>query len=244
MEPGSVLKKFDLTDAESKIYLDLLRFGESTAPEIVKRIKFYKATVYNALSNLERKGLVTHMKRRGREVYSPESPKKFFEMLEEKKSCFESVFPLLEKMHTSKSPKREVRVIDGMEGLKAYFSDVCEVGGELYTVGSALQMIPVMKHRAMQFLNKFKKEGISAKAIFVDKSDVRELASGLSQIFPIAKVRFYPEEYFSTVSFATYGDRLTLLTCSDEPLVVIIRDQRFADAFRKFFEMIWLVSRS
>lgn len=54
----SILERFGLTELEAKIYLELLKNGQSEAKEIVSNFDIHFSQLYGLMSNLERKGYV------------------------------------------------------------------------------------------------------------------------------------------------------------------------------------------
>jgi len=52
----SILKKFELTENELKIYHHLIRNGPQHANEIGKELKIYKTETYCLLNSLQEKG--------------------------------------------------------------------------------------------------------------------------------------------------------------------------------------------
>ncbi len=243
MEPKDVLKQFGLTDTETKVYLTLLKLGETTVPEIVKKVKAYKANVYDALDKLEKKGLVTHLKKEHRMFYTPLNPEKLYKILDSRKESLESVFPILDKFYKAKKTDREVNILSGRDGIKTIFNDMHTLRKDIYTVGSSLQLFSVMEHRAVQFLNKLDKDNFKVKVVMVDKKEIRQQASELHRYLPVAEFRFYPEKFFSPVTFAVYGNRAVMMIWDEEPLAIWIKDRSIAEAFRNYFAMIWMVSK-
>ncbi|MFZ3076861.1 MAG: helix-turn-helix domain-containing protein [Candidatus Aenigmatarchaeota archaeon] len=243
MNPEDVLKEFGLTPTETKAYLALLKLGETSVPEVVKKTGLHKPNAYNALNSLEKKGLVSQIRKEHKLFYSALNPEKFFGILESKKEDLNSVFPMLKQFYQAKKTKREVNVLSGMEGLKTVFNDMENIGKDVFTVGSSLQLFSIMEHRAIQLLKKLKKKNISVKAVIVDKKETREQINELQKQVRIGEARFYQEKYFSPTSFTTYGDRVVLQMWEDEPLIIWIKDGQLAKTFRNYFEMIWKAAK-
>lgn len=239
MEPETVLKEFGLTDTETKVYLTLLKLGEATVPEIVKKVKVYKSNAYNALESLEKKGLVAHVKKDYRQFYSALNPEKLFGILESKKESLDSIFPILQEYYGSKKGAREVNILSGKEGIKTLFKDIENVGDNILIVGSALQLFSLMQHYPVQLMKKLECRKAVLKAVLVDRTEVRARVSEIQKSAQIGEVKYYPEKYFSPVAFITYGDRLIMGLWEDDPLVIWIKDEHIAKTFRNYFEMIW-----
>jgi HTH-type transcriptional regulator, sugar sensing transcriptional regulator len=244
MELERVLREFGLTDTEAKVYLALLKLGESNAAEIVRYVKNYNANVYTALSTLEKKGLVSHIQRNSKRHYIPIDPQRLLDMWDSKRQDIEEVFPMLKKLYGSKKTEREVNVISGVNGIKTYFNDMLRLKKPVISMGSSLQVFPVLQHRLAQFSKRYQKiEEFPSRLIVVDRPEVRSKAGEMQKMFPGLRMRFYREEFFSPVVFTSYGDRLVQAIWEDEPLTIIIKDKCIAKAFQNYFEMLWMISK-
>lgn len=242
MNPEDVLKEFGLTPTETKAYLALLKLGETSVPEVVKKTGLHKPNAYNALNSLERKGLISHIKKEHKMVYSALNPEKLFEILESKKEDLESVFPMLKQSYQSNKTEREINVLSGTEGLKTIFRDIENIGKEICLIGSAMQTFSVLGYNALQLLKRLEKRKIAIKAVMVNKEKVREQIKELQEQVRIGDVKFYPEKYFSPTACMTYADRLVFELWEDEPVIIWIKDKKLSAAFKNYFEMIWKIS--
>jgi sugar-specific transcriptional regulator TrmB len=243
MNPEDVLKEFGLTPTETKAYLALLKLGESTVPEVVRKTGLHKPNAYNALNSLEKKGLVSQIRKEHKLFYSALNPEKLFGILESKKEDLNSVFPALKQFYQAKKIKREVNVLSGREGLKAIFNDIERSGKDIFLVGSAMQAFSALGYNALQLLKRLKKKNIAIKALMADKEKTRKHIEELQKAVNIGNVRFYSEKYFTPASFMTYSDRLIMLLWEDEPLIIWIKDEQLAKTFRNYFEMIWKAAK-
>jgi sugar-specific transcriptional regulator TrmB len=243
METDEILKDFGLTDLEIKVYLALLRLGETTATEVVKAIKSHDSNVYNALGRLEKKGLASHVQKCGRAVYAPVDPKRLLEIWESKKESLASILPCLQKAYGSKKPRTEVSTFVGIEGLKAVFYDICSVGKPLHSIGSLFQFSEVMQYRAPQIFKKIEKSGVKGKLAVTDNPKTRAAVKEHLKEFSFSEIRFYPEEFKSPVTFIQYGESVALIIWGDEIFAIIIKDKCAARGFKSYFDMIWMVSK-
>jgi len=243
MEIEDALRQFGLTELESKLYLLLLKTGETTAPSLVAGLKVHKATVYDLLAVLERKGIVSHIVRDDRRYYSPLEPKRLLDILEDRMGALKEVYPILEKYYSSNTPEREIRIFEGKNGIKTMFNDIIRVGKPLFALGSSLQMLSLMEHRAVHPLKNMRSSVPYSKAILSDKKEVAELTKRLRELYPKIELRYYPEKISNPVAFNTYGDRTTLMLWQAEPVIIRIRDPCIAKGFKSYFDIIWSVSK-
>ncbi len=245
MEKEDVLKNFGLTKTESKIFLVLLKLGETTAPEIVKKVELHKPTVYATLERLEKKGLASHITKDYKQVYSAVNPKKFLNMLEERKDDFLAVLPSLLKEYESGKTEREINVFVGREGLKTIFGEIVAVNKDCDIIGSKLQIVSVMQHRFAQYLKKFAKSRMKFRIIQIDTPEVRKRISELSKSFlnDNWKIKFISKNYSSPLMVNVYGDIAALTLWEGEPFTIRIKNRNVAKAFSNYFNLLWRMAK-
>ena len=84
MDTITNLEFLGLTYTESKIYVALLKIGESTVVELAKKTSVHRRTIYDNLNMLIQKGLVNYNVKGGTKFYSASNPSVFQSILEEK----------------------------------------------------------------------------------------------------------------------------------------------------------------
>lgn len=80
-----------------------------------------------------------------------------------------------------------------------------------------------------------KLENITYK-ILVQEGDTNFVASAYAQY------KWLPKEFFSTVPFYVYGEKLAVILFEVEPTVLVFEYTLIADAYRKQFEAMWEIS--
>lgn len=245
MEKEEILKNIGLTETETKVFLVLLKLGDTTAPEIVKKVELYKPTVYASLERLEKKGLVSHIIKGYKRMYSAVNPKKFLNMLEERKENFLSILPSLLKEYEAVRNEREINVLAGREGLKTVFNEILSVNKGCDIIGSKLQIIPIMEHRFFQYLKKFEKSNRKFRVIQIDTPEIRKRVSELSRSFLNGnwKIKFISKDYSSPLMVNVYGNIVALTIWEDEPFTIRIKNRSVAKAFGNYFNLLWKMAK-
>lgn len=82
-----------------------------------------------------------------------------------------------------------------------------------------------------------KLEGITYK-ILVQEGDTNFAASSY------AEYKWLPKEFFSTVPFYVYGDKLAIILFEVEPTVLVFEYPLVSEAYRKQFEAMWEISQA
>src|SRR3989338_942911 len=80
------LKKLGLTDGEIKVYLALIRLGETTSRPLVDESDVSASKVYAILDRLARKGLVSHIVKRKTKYFKAADPDRLLVYMKEKEA--------------------------------------------------------------------------------------------------------------------------------------------------------------
>ena len=108
-EVGLALTEYGLSDKEIRVYVALLPLGSVSLQEIAKRLSLPRTTVYNTLSYLSTKGLVSKITKKGITHFEAIDPKTLIDKLNENACPIRS--PQLEELKSDqgKFKCRDVR---------------------------------------------------------------------------------------------------------------------------------------
>lgn len=240
MEPGEVLKELDLTESESTVYMTLLRNGEDTASAVAKQAGIHRRLAYDVVESLTEKGLVSYVDEENRRVYKATSPERLHELIEDKRTDLEeleeqvdAVLPDLMAHFTAEKDDRDVKVLQGKEGIKHLFNDELREGETIYLIGSPEESEDILKYFLPSWTAKRQDKDIKIKGVFEHR-----MRGMVGEHEPIEH-RYLPEDYKSSVSMAIYGSKVGIIFWIDNPLVIMIEDQDAADSFMSYFDLVW-----
>src|SRR3989339_400776 len=124
------LQRVGLTEGESKVYLALLRLGQTTTGPIVKKSGVTTSKSYKILARLEEKGLASHVFKSKVKYFKAASPEKVldlitkqYEELELKKKEVERIMPELVAYQKQIEEEHEAEIYYGLSGLDTLFSE-------------------------------------------------------------------------------------------------------------------------
>lgn len=119
-----------LSSNESIVYEILLKNGQMTAGEIIKKSPLKRGVVYNALADLEQKELITQKQKNKIASFIPNHPEKLREYVEDKeskvlkaKNTLEANLSNIVSSFNLVSGKPGVRYFEGIEGVKKVIDD-------------------------------------------------------------------------------------------------------------------------
>ncbi len=227
------LKQAGLTENETKVYLALIESGPNLAGQISRKTGLHRRSVYDVTEMLIKKGLIGYILKNNRRYFEASNPNRILEILREKQNLLEPVVSDLLKTYSSEKEKQETNFYKGKEGLKAIFEDQLNYK-EILILGASPKAYEVLQFYFKWYDKKRKKKKIKARIIAYDKK--------ISKI-PLAEIRYLPQKYESPVAVNIYGNKTAIILWAKEPIVIAIREKEIADAYKKYFELMWKIAK-
>ncbi len=242
------LGELGFTNGEIKVYLTLLKIGETTTGKIIERAKISGGKVYQILSKLENKGLVSHIVKEKTKYFSAASPEKILDYLKEeeenlndKKKEIEKQMPTLLNLHNLSSIKHQATLFSGVRGFEtAIFQALNELDKEDEVIamgvrGDKGEVFNVMwekwhKERA--------RRKIMGRFLFSEKN--KELDNAFK------KIKYTEIKYLHGITPSAIGilkDMVLIQTYDEEPSCLLIKNEGIAQSFKTFFETMWFVAK-
>ena len=244
MSQYRIFRSLGLTENESKVYMTLLDLGTAQAGHITEKSGIHRRNVYDSLSRLMGKGLVSFVTVNNKKMFSPVNPRRFLEIISEKKfelenlkNDFGKIIPELE-LRTRLQEKHDVRFFKGVEGLKTVYEDIIRTGRDYVGYGPGHQIEKILKHYFRHYVNSRINAKISLKLIYYEASRHTVKKN------PLSEIRFIPNQYSSRAALRIYGDKVALLLLTEEePLAIVIKNNAIADGYKKYFEVMWKAAK-
>ena len=143
-----LLEQIGLTKGEIKVYLALLKLGNSKTGQLASLAGVSSSKVYKILDRLEKKGLVGQVMKGKIKHFSAMDPRRILDYLDEKRSKLEQdrallaqLVPELEKQKKSAELKTEATLYDGYKGVTNFFRNIVDElkeGGEYFVIGALM----------------------------------------------------------------------------------------------------------
>jgi len=232
-----ILENAGLTRIEAKVYLVLLNLGPSQAGEITKRSSMHRRTVYDVLDRLAEKGLISYIIKNNRKLFQATNPNRLIEIINEKGRSISETLPALQELFTKTRKKEETNFFKGKNGLKSVFEDQIEEGKEILVLGASPEADKILQFYFKWFNKRRVDKKIKAKFIFARKKEKQAR-------IPFAEVRCLPEKYSGPAATNIYGDKVAIILWSKEnPLAIVIKNKEIAESYKKFFDLMWIISK-
>lgn len=226
-----------LTETEAKVYIALLKRGNSLAGKITKETGLHRRTVYDTIERLIEKGLVSYIETNNKKHFEAVNPERLVDMLKEKESILLSQLNQLKELYKTTKEKKETLFFRGKQSLKYVFDDQIKEGKEILFMGKLLQVEEILKFYFAKYDAQRIEKKINIKMLFDIES------KGLFKNIPLSEVRCLSNWNSSTMSTYIYGNNVSLVIWDNEPVAILIRQKEVAEGFRNYFNMLWQIAK-
>lgn len=249
MDPKT-LERIGLTKGESKVYLALLKLGQTTTGPIVKKSGVTTSKSYKILHRLEEKGLVSHVYKNKVMHFKAATPSKVldlvtrqYEEIEKRKQDIEKLIPDLIAYQKQIEEEHEAEIYHGLQGLDTLFSQQLRElnkGDNLYVIGIT------------QFKDYSKGVGEYFKRLQA-RRDTKGLVSNFllgenargsfdyMEESKCTKLRYIP--YASLVAINVHNDVTIIGIFVGKPILFKIKSKAVADNFIHYFKLLWKLGK-
>lgn len=240
------LKELGLTDNESKIYLFLLRNGETTTGAIIKETKTANSRVYESLNSLIVKGLVNYNLQKDGKHFQATDPQVFAEKEEERTKKIQSLIPQLSKLKNSEKKQTISAVYEGYEGFKTAFrkiTDDCPENGTIQILGFSEQQSKSESLRTfLANMNLRSAEKKQKLKIILDNSVKNTLGKDRKKE-KFTEVKYMPDGYISPGAIDVFEDYVYIFLWEEKPYVFMIKNAQIAESFKHYFDFLWKIAK-
>ncbi|MGB9748699.1 MAG: TrmB family transcriptional regulator [Candidatus Woesearchaeota archaeon] len=239
----SVLEELGFSKNEIKVYISLLETGSATAGKIADKSKVHRTNVYEALNRLIEKGVVSYIIKNKIKYFEANDPISLMQVMKEREEKLNQIIPEL-SLKKKFSEKRDVaHLMEGIQGVKAVTEDILrcvENNGFVLTFGCPKDISKRMKN----FIDYYHKRRISKRItqIHIYNENAKERIAYLNKL-PYTKADYLPKEYNSPATTTIYDNKVSFWIWDEVPLVILIESKKMADAYRKYFWLLWSLTK-
>lgn len=245
------LKEIGLTEAESKVYLALLKLGLSSKGALIKEAKVAPSKIYHLLDKLCDKGLVSIITKDNIRHYSPAPVHRIKDYLEAKKKRIEEqekslhqVLRKFEELSQAKARETKAEIFFGWTGMETAYSTMVsslKKGQEIFILGASSGTNP---ERTKDFYIKYSlrtlEVGAKTKLIFDENS--REYVKAAEEETGIIYTKRFLQKT-APVEVAITSNLTGIVILKEEPIVILIQDKETAEGFITYFKELWKIAK-
>lgn len=241
------LEKLGLKRNEAKIFEELLKYVETTAGNLIKKTGFHRNIIYDNLEKLLDKGLAKFTIKDKVRYYSVFSSEAIVEIIKKKEDEIQQQYKIARKI--SKEIKRNIKIrettsetciLQGIEGIRELMKDTLKAGKDHIVYGAPETSLRIMGEYFWEnYTLKRREKKIKVKMIFNNelKSFSRIIMDKLTEI------RYLPKQFDNLTETTVYGNKVAITVWAEKPITTLIHDERIANAYRKYFELLWKIAK-
>jgi len=227
-----------LTNAETKVYLALLKTGKTTAGPLLNETGLQNSTLHKTLHSLVAKGFASFIIKGKTKHYTAADPEHVLKFIKEKEAKFEAIMPQL-KVLQKPIEKQEAEIYEGFKGFKtAMYEMIKDVKPkDEWLFFSFNTKDPESFKHVFNFYKEFDKDrvekGLVIKGIL--NKNIEQFAH--MEARKHAQMIVVDEHTISNVSIC--NDKIMFTPWEDKQISFLIHSRQLADSFRQYFYSIW-----
>ena len=251
METEKILEDIGLTKNEIKIYLALLKLGQTTSWSIIKDTGIHTSKVYDGLQRLLDKGLVSYIIISNTKNFSATDPSRLLDFLDDKKRTIENyekeirkIIPKLRADRNNNPEETKAEIFKGWKGMETVYKMLREnlKRGDLnYVMGASkgedLEQVKIFFNKHLKGLAE---KGIKQKIIYNEdtKGNIEEQGKHPS----LFEVRYIKNTTPAEINI--WADKVATIILTKNPTIILITDSKVAKSYKAYFELLWKLSKS
>lgn len=247
----SALRNIGLTDGEIKVYLALIRLGETTSGPLIDESGISPSKVYSVLDRLAKKGLASHIMKRKTKYFKAADPNRLLIHIKEKESELKSqeakikqLIPILELQNNSAITQETAQVYDGLKGIQTARERTLKImnkGDEMWIIG--ISRTPYEGSMTPYFKDYHKRryeKGIKCRYLYNEYARVPHGEE--SAKYPLSEVKYMPEVVTHSW-MEIYADTVTIGINKGKSFSVVIQNQEVANSFKTYAKLLWSIAK-
>jgi sugar-specific transcriptional regulator TrmB len=236
------LQQTGLTNSEIKTYTTLLKTGSIKVGDLTKHLTLHRSRIYEALTRLSQKGLVSHITKNNTKYFQATNPDNILsylqeqkEKLKQKEKSIKKILPQLKTQIPKALPTAQAQILIGKEGFKTMRKDVLKQKQTLYLIGAVGKEDEYLEY----FFPNFNKLRIKNKINWKILYDQNVKGKSITKL-KFIQTKYLPKEYSSPTVINIYADRVVNVIWKDKtPLCIMMISKEIAESYKKWFDFLW-----
>jgi sugar-specific transcriptional regulator TrmB len=242
------LLDFGLNKNEVKVYLFLLKTGPSTVLSISKHIRVNRTTVHLAIDSLDKKGLISTIRKSNKRFVIAEEPRKLKYLLSEqelefkrKKVQADSFINLIENTinNLKENTFSELRSFEGIQNCRRMY-DFVLTSNEINSYVNSTFTADLFPENVEKFELRLQ-EGLILNDIIINGKVMNDFVKTMSK-YPNYKSKFLRCEHnFNALDYMITDKGIAILYIQGNPNGIVIYNKAIVDTAYSLFKTIWSI---
>ncbi|MCK4590004.1 MAG: hypothetical protein KAT77_06170 [Nanoarchaeota archaeon] len=249
---NKILGEIGLTKTEIKIYLTLLKLGQSTTTNIIKKAGIHASKVYEFLDRLIQKGLVSYVIKANKKYFQATEPEALIEFIKEKRRKLDGqekeikgLLPeLAELQKEAKKERVEANIYEGLKGIKSVYEKILKTlkpGQRQYIIGAPRIANEKVEGFLLDWHKRRIKKGIKCKYIY--DANVKDYGK-IREKMKFTEVKYLPPKMISPVWIEIFEDHIATGYISKETtMFFLIKNKEIAKTYLDYFSLMWKIAK-
>ena len=233
---NQIFEDIGLTNAETKVYLALLKTGKTTAGPLLDETQLQNSTLHKTLHSLVSKGFASFNIKGKTRHYQASNPENILKFIKEKENKFQKILPELLQLQKP-IEKQEAEIFEGFKGFKNMLYESIKDGrkGDEYLFFSFYTENPDDFNNVYNFYKEFEKErsklGIITKGIAPSK--IKDKFKGRK----IKNIKFI--DLPIPLNISIFKNKVMFTPWEEKQVSFMIHSKQLAESFRQYFNSLW-----
>jgi sugar-specific transcriptional regulator TrmB len=237
-----LLQRIGLTPSQAKAYLELVKTGSLTPPQLAKRTGESRTACYMSLAKLTEIGLADEIEEAKKQTYTPASPSVLNEILAQKRkeladieSKYRDQLPNMLSYYYTYRGKPGVRFYEGKKGLQEIYKDHLRTREYVHVLRTPADI--EFGDVLFNYLDKRVALGVGSDMLSPEEESAVHYAKHNDQRLK-RTTSWFPQQYYTApVEISIYGKKVSMISFGEEAVGIIIESPQIADAMRQLYAM-------
>ncbi|MDN7024583.1 MarR family transcriptional regulator [Methanoculleus sp. FWC-SCC1] len=239
------LRDIGMNEAEISVYATLIAHRPLSAREIAEISGLYRPYVYDTLTKLLEKGLVTRVRGPKAHLYRAVHPGRIAAIIDERRARVLEAVDRLRDAYRETDADESVRIFEGSEALKAFYEEVYAAIREdrtrrLYVIGGTGEATRHIEYFFPKLLQRGRDERLHHR---VDIRMIYNASAGASEIArsysDAVTLRFTPPDRDAAATTIITDTMLAIMVLKERPFVVAVSNRQIVETYMLLFDRLW-----
>ncbi len=237
-----------LSESEAAFYLAAVQLGRASVRKIASKAGLNRSSSYAVFDHLKSRGLVSAVKKGGKNVIEPIEPWRFLEKQKEQLVSLEQSIEELNDLFRVAQKEPGVKFSEGEEGLKNVLKMILEETKEVCIFGDGDAFKRAIPGWTERYSLKRADRGIKARVILRGTSEaiasLKKLRNSQSKKHELTRIHLFPEAMNIVGGFDVYGTKTILYSFDEKNVAVVIESVMISKMMKSIFEILWSLAET
>jgi sugar-specific transcriptional regulator TrmB len=245
-----LLEQIGLTEGETKVYLALIKLGETRTGQLAKEAEVSSSKVYKILDRLEKKGLAGSITKGKVKYFQAMEPRSILEYMEEKQNelnektqLIKQLIPQLELERKKSKEKTKATLYEGWKAIFNIYRGAIEdlkSGEEYFVIGA---YYPKNKPFVRDFYQNYHTQRAKRKVKVNMLANYETKGNLVPATLIHSEVRFLPQYFLTKMTILFYKNKAFFIFPLDEPIGFMIDSKEATEGLKSYFNVLWKIAK-